>query len=224
MGEIIVVIEDDEDILEVLTVYIQSAGYTLYTAKTFLEGKNLIDTYSPDVIIVDINLPDGNGFDLARVIRQYSNAILVFLTANGSIEYKLKGFDIGADDYITKPFIPKELIARIQAQLNRHKRQENILQIQSLYINFDTKEVFKNHTLLPLFVKEKQVLFYLIEKADKVVSTEQLLNHIWGYDGVVNNKTLNVHISSLRKKIEDNPSDPKRILTIRGFGYMFSTK
>ena len=132
MKETIVVVEDDIDILEVLTVYIESTGYTLYTASTFAEGKQLIEHYLPDVIIIDVNLPDGNGFDLAEFARAHSNAIMMFLTADDAIEYKLKGFDIGADDYITKPFIPKELIARIQAQLKRHKRQENVLQIQSL--------------------------------------------------------------------------------------------
>lgn len=217
----IIIVEDDVDILEVLTLYIENAGYQLWQATTVNEGKTLISEHNPDVIILDVNLPDGNGFELAETIRQQSNAILFFLTANDTLEHKLEGFDVGADDYITKPFIPKELLARIQAHLKRHQKPSNLIKAGELVLDFDKKEVFKNGELINLYIKEKQLLFYLAENANRVLSFEQLLDHVWGYDGVVDSKTLSVHMSTLRRKVEDIPSKPKWIHTIRGFGYKF---
>ncbi|MER2108664.1 MAG: response regulator transcription factor [Solibacillus sp.] len=220
--EKIIIVEDDLDIMEVLALYIENAGYQLWQATTINEGKTLITQHNPDVIILDINLPDGNGFELAEEIRQQSNAILIFLTANDTLEYKLEGFDAGADDYITKPFIPKELLARIQAHLKRHQKSNRIIQAGELVLDFDNKEVSKNGVHINLFTKEKQLLFYLAENANRVLSFEQLLDHVWGYDGVVDSKTLSVHMSTLRRKVEDVPSQPKWIHTIRGFGYKFT--
>ena len=223
MNETVVIVEDDVDILEVLTLYVENAGFQTHAATTFQDGKQLILDKRPDIIVLDINLPDGNGFELAQFIRQQSNAILIFLTANDTLEYKLEGFELGADDYMTKPFIPKELIARIHAHLKRHQKPANQLQCGSLLLDFDKKEVFKNGETVPLFIKEKQLLFYLAENIDKVIEFEVLLDHVWGYDGIVDTKTLSVHISTLRRKIEDVPSQPKHIQTIRGFGYKFTS-
>ena len=218
----IVIVEDDLDIMEVLSLYIENAGYETYKAETFAQGRLLIEQHKPDLIVLAVNLPDGNGFELAQTIRQQTDAILMFLTANDTIEHKLEGFEVGADDYVTKPFIPKELLARIQAHLKRHQKQQNVIQSDSLTLDFDKKEVLKNGELIPLFVKEKQLLFYLAENANKVVPFEQILDHVWGFDCVVDSKTLSVHISTLRRKIEDTPSQPKWIHTIRGFGYQFT--
>ena len=223
VNETVVIVEDDLDIMEVLTLYIDNAGYQSFQATTLQQGQQLIVEKKPDVIVLDVNLPDGNGFDLAESIRQHSDAILIFLTANDTLEHKLEGFDLGADDYITKPFIPKELVARIQAHLKRHQKTSNILQCDNLLLDFDKKEVYKNGVQIPLFIKEKQLLFLLAENANKVVEFDQLLDHVWGFDGIVETKTLSVHISTLRRKIEDKPSQPKWIQTIRGFGYKFST-
>lgn len=222
LNETVVIVEDDLDIMEVLKLYVDNAGFQSFQATTFQEGQQLILQEQPDVIVLDVNLPDGNGFELAEVIRQQSDAILIFLTANDTLEHKLEGFNLGADDYITKPFVPKELIARIQAHLKRHNKKNRILQCDNLLLDFDKKEVYKNGELIPLFIKEKQLLFYLAENADIVMEFEQLLDHIWGYDGIVDTKTLSVHISTLRRKIEDIPSKPKWIHTIRGFGYKFT--
>lgn len=220
--ERIVVVEDDVDIMEVLTLYMENAGYHLWKATNIQDGERLIKEHYPDVIVLDINLPDGSGFELAQIIRKHSNAILIFLTANDTLEYKLEGFDVGADDYITKPFIPKELLARIQAHLKRHEKRVNTVQADELLLDFDKKEAFKNGQLLNLYTKEKQLLFYLAANANKVLSFEHLLDHVWGYDGVVDTKTLSVHMSTLRRKVEDVPSQPKWIHTIRGFGYKFT--
>lgn len=221
--EKVVIVEDDIDIMEVLSLYIENAGYDTYKAWTIADGQMLIEAQQPDVIILDVNLPDGNGFELAKMIRQHSNAVLIFLTVNDLLEHKLEGFDAGADDYITKPFIPKELIARIQAHLKRHPKNDNILIFDELTIHLDEKEVYKNGELINLYTKEKQLLLYLVQNINKVLSFDQLIDHVWGFDGVVDSKTLSVHMSTLRRKIEDVPSQPKWIHTVRGFGYKFTS-
>lgn len=223
MNERIVVVEDDQDILEVLSLYIENAGFQLYKATTVAEGERAILNHKPDVIVLDVNLPDGTGFDLAAKIRKKTDAILIFLTVNETIDYKLLGFEVGADDYMTKPFIPKELIVRIQAHLKRRSPSQHakILSFDNLEIHLDEKEVYVGGERVNLFTKEKQLLFYLVDHRDRVVSAEQILDEIWGYDGVVDPKTLSVHISTLRRKIGDSSTKPKWIQTVRGFGYKF---
>lgn len=220
----VAIIEDDLDIMEVLSIYIQNEGYRTLKASSLTEARSILQTEKPDVFVLDVNLPDGTGFELAKEIRNEHDAILIFLTVNDSIEHKLAGFDVGADDYMTKPFIPKELIARIHANLKRRQisNKSNILIFDELTIDLDQKEVYKNGQLIELFTKEKQLLFYLVENPNQVISFETLLDYIWGYEGVVDQKTLSVHISTLRRKIEDVPNKPKWIQTVRGFGYKFS--
>lgn len=219
----VVVMEDDEDILEILSLYIQNEGYDLQSASTIAEAEVLIDTFHPDLLIFDVNLPDGNGFELAKKIRTKTDAILIFLTVNESLDHKLEGFDVGADDYVTKPFIPKELIARMNAHMKRRHSfaSDQILTFDELTIHMDEKQVYKRGDLIPLFTKEKQLLFYLVENRNQVLTFEQIIDHIWGIDGIVDLKTLSVHISTLRRKIEDNPKKPRWIMTMRGFGYKF---
>lgn len=221
--EKILIVEDDVDIMEVLFLSLASAGYEVLKAPTISKGWQAVRKQQPDLILLDVNLPDGNGFELAAKIRKISDAIIIFVTVNSLIEHKLEGFDVGADDYITKPFIPKELIARIQAHLKRKapSQKEKILHIDNLSVDYEQMDIYKDGELLNLFTKEKQLLLYLIEHSNKVLTVDQLINHIWGYDGVADSKTLSVHISTLRRKIEDTPTKPQRIQTIRGFGYKF---
>ncbi|WP_042471469.1 response regulator transcription factor [Bacillus ndiopicus] len=225
-GEKILIIEDDEDIIEVLALSMKSANYKVWQAMTFREGWNAVSQYLPDLILLDVNLPDGNGFQLAEKIREISDAIIIFVTVNHLIDEKLQGFEVGADDYVTKPFIPKELVARVQAHLKRRgaTASQQILKFDQLEIHIDDKMVYKDGQLVNLFTKERQLLFYLIENLNKVLSVEQLINHAWGFDGTADGKTLSVHMSTLRRKIEENPSQPKYIQTVRGFGYVFSKR
>lgn len=222
---VILIIEDDSDILEVLSLYVQSAGYHTLKATTFREGKEIFTANKVDLVLIDINLPDGSGIDLGSEIRKMSEAIIFFITANNAVEDKLQGFDVGADDYITKPFIPKEVIARINAHLKRKRiHKKNQLVINDIVIDFEEKSVYKQGEELHLFTKEKQILFYLVENQNHVLSTEQIINHVWGYDEIVDIKAVTVHISMLRKKIESNPTKPVYIQTVRGFGYKFEVK
>lgn len=222
----ILIIEDDSDILEVLSLYVQNAGYRVLKATTIQEGWQVFSTEKVDLMLVDINLPDGNGSDLAREVRKTSEVIIFFITANNTVEDKLQGFDVGADDYITKPFVPKEVIARIKVHLNRkkvHKKNQLVIS-NDLKIDFEEKTVYKQGKELHLFTKEKQILFYLVENQNQVLSVEQIINQVWGYDEFVDLKAVTVHISMLRKKVENNPTKPTYIQTVRGFGYKFELK
>lgn len=221
-AETILIVEDDQDISGVLALYVENAGYNIIQAMTLHDAKEAVKEHNPDLLLLDVNLPDGNGFDFAKEIRNVTEAIIIFITVNNSIDDKLEGFEAGADDYLTKPFIPKEVIARIRANLKRRQQlKPRIIEIGDVTINVNEATVYKAGEIVNLFTKEKQLLFYLVNQANTVISTEQLINNIWGYDDVVDIKTVSVHMSTLRKKIENNPSKPEMIQTIRGFGYKF---
>lgn len=221
----ILIIEDDEDILEVLSLYVQNAGYNIVKARSMSEGKEKFSAHSIDLMLIDINLPDGSGMELAKYIRKQSEVLMFFVSANDTVEDRLTGFDVGADDYITKPFIAKEVIARINAHMNRKKGvNKQQLQLDDMLIDFEEKNVYINGVQVHLFTKEKQILFYLVENSNQVLSVEQIIDQVWGYDEIVDIKAVTVHISMLRKKIETNPAKPKYIQTVRGFGYKFEVK
>ena len=222
----ILIIEDDLDINEVLKLYLENAQYNVYTAKTLIDGEKLLNKICPDLILLDVNLPDGNGFEFAKKIRKQTNAILIFVTAHHNIDHKLEGFEVGADDYITKPFIPKEVVARVQAHLRRkgNASDDQVIIFDNLRIDLNEKEVYKDGELINLYTKEKKLLFYLVENANRVVSSEQIIDEVWGFDGVADAKTVAVHISTLRRKIGDSYSKASRIQTVRGFGYKFVIK
>ena len=221
----ILIIEDDLDINEVLKLYLENAQYNVFTATNLIDGEKLFHEISPDLILLDVNLPDGNGFEFAKKIRKQTNAILIFVTAHHYINQKLEGFEVGADDYITKPFIPKEVVARVKAHLRRKGNisdtDDQVILLDNLRIDLNQKEVYKDDELINLFIKEKKLLFYLVENANRVVSSEQIIDKVWGYDGVSDIKTVAVHISTLRKKLGDSYSKASWIQTVRGFGYKF---
>ncbi|WP_431030271.1 response regulator transcription factor [Lysinibacillus sp. LZ02] len=219
----ILIIEDDWDINEVLVLYLKNAGFEVYAATTLAAGEKRLFETPVDLILLDVNLPDGNGFDFAKKIRKHFDTIIIFVTIHHYIEQKLQGFEVGGDDYITKPFIPKEVVARVQAQLRRKGTtiNEQIIELDNLRIDLNQKEVYKDGERVNLFTKEKKLLFYLVENANKVVSSEQIINEVWGFDGIADSKTVAVHISTLRRKIGDSYSKGSWIQTVRGFGYKF---
>lgn len=219
----IVVVEDDVNILEIIRLYLERESFVVYTSRNASEGLFLIETVVPDIVLLDINLPDQNGFDLARKFRKISDGILFFITGEKSKEKIIHGFEVGCDDYITKPFDPSEVVARVKANLRRlGKREEvEIIRFGDITINMKEASVYKNGQLLDLSKKEKMILFYLVKHPNQVISTETLYDKIWGYDSISDLKTVSVHISTLRKKIEDEPNRSKFIETVRGFGYKF---
>lgn len=219
----IVMIEDDFNIVGILRLYLEQAGFAVYTSLNATEGLGLIESVVPDVLLLDINLPDQDGFELASRYRELSDGILIFISGEKTKDTIIHGFDIGCDDYVTKPFDPPELIARIKANIRRfHKNDSNVVTFGDVSINFTDMSVLKKGKRVELFTKERMLLFYLVQHPNQVYSAEQLYDIIWGIDSEADLKTVSVHISTLRKKIEEQPSHPQYIQTVRGFGYKFS--
>ncbi|WP_102273491.1 response regulator transcription factor [Cytobacillus massiliigabonensis] len=219
----LLIIEDEYAIINILRLYLEKEGYTVYSSLNATDGLRLMEDITPDIVLLDIHLPDKNGFELAQRYREMSDGILIFLTGERTKGTIIHGFEIGCDDYITKPFDPPELIARIKANLRRSRiTSSNVLHAGDLSINFSDKSVHKNGEKIELFTKERMLLFFLAEYANQVFSAEQLYDSIWGINSDADLKTVLVHLSTLRKKIEDDPRKPKYIQTVRGFGYKFS--
>jgi DNA-binding response OmpR family regulator len=203
-------------------VYLQREGYMVYSALNAEVGLQLMEKHHPDIVLIDLHLPGKNGFILGQKYREFSNGILIFITGERDNRTVMKGFEIGCDDYIKKPFEPNEVIARIKAVIRRtDKKKIQKIEVDDLVINFNEKNVYKKGKKLDLFVKEKMLLFYLAEHPGQIFSSEQLFDIIWGMDSSADLKTVLVHISTLRKKIEEDPKHPKFIKTVRGFGYKF---
>ncbi|WP_249315432.1 response regulator transcription factor [Bacillus sp. FJAT-49711] len=221
----VLIIEDEFSIVEILRLFLEKEGFTVYSSLNAADGVRLIEEVTPHIVLLDIHLPDKNGFELARKYREISNGILIFITGESTKSTIVRGFEIGCDDYIIKPFDPPEVVARIKANIRRSGLTNfNVLTLGNLTLNFNDKSVHKKGERVELFTKERMLLFYLAEHPNQVFSAEQLYEVIWGIDSEAELKTVLVHLSTLRRKIEDEPRYPKYIQTVRGFGYKFSTE
>lgn len=219
----ILIVEDESIITDILRLYLEKEGFTVFSTGNGAEGFRLMEEAPPDIVLLDIHLPDQNGFELARRFRQHSNGILIFISGEKTKSTIIEGFELGCDDYITKPFDPPEVVARIKANLRRSGLDAaSMISLGDLTIHFSDKSVFKKGKQVDLFTKERMLLFHFIEHPNQVFSAEQLFDHIWGIDSDANLKTVHVHVSTLRKKIEEDPKKPQYIQTVRGFGYKFS--
>lgn len=221
----ILIVEDDHSVIEILRLYLEREGFTVYSSRNAADGMRVMEEVSPDIFLLDLKLPDNNGFTLARRYRALSDGILIFITGEKSKSTIIQGFELGCDDYITKPFDPPEVIARIKANLRRTNiLASNPLTLGDLTINFFDKTVLKNGEQVDLFVKEKLLLFHLAQHPNQIFNAEQLFELIWGMNSNADLKTVLVYLSTLRKKIEEDPKNPQYIQTVRGFGYKFSAK
>lgn len=221
--ETILIVEDDETIVMGLKYYLEQEDFKVLTAnneKTCLENlKSHVD-----LILLDINLPDVNGFDLFKSIKKIKDIPIIFLTANDLEVSIVRGLDMGADDYITKPFKARELLARIKAVFRRYKNINNIIEIQNIVIDLNQAKVFKDGIDAMLTSLEYKILLTLALNQNKVFSREKLLADIWDVnEEYVYDNTLTVYIKRIRDKIEDNPNQPKIIITVRGLGYKVGT-
>lgn len=226
MGEILIV-EDDYDIQNLLRLCFEREAMTFSIASCGEEALERVKKHIPSLILLDIVLPDIDGFELCKRIRRHTNSPILFLSSNTNDNDKILGLSIGADDYIEKPFNIDVLIARIRAHLRRNRVLKK-MEHESRYIEFDHlrvdiqgRELFRNHEPVHLTSKEFDILQFLIKHPGQVFTAEQLLEKIWGYDTLSEKRTVIVHISSLRKKIEENPLNPRHIITVRGVGYKF---
>lgn len=221
MGSIeIVMVEDDKKVIEIIKLYIEKEGYTFHSALNANEGMNLINKIIPDVLLLDIHLPDDNGYEIAKKYRELSNGILIFITGEKAKNKLMQGFEVGCDE---KPFDPSEVLVRIKANLRRfEQRRENKIIIGDIIINFDDATVIKKGIPIELSTKEKMLLFYFVKHPNQILTADLLYDRVWGYDANLDLNTIKVHISTLRKKIENIPNEPRYIHTVRGFGYKFT--
>ena len=214
----ILIIEDDETICLGLKYYLEQEGFKVITTYKKTEVLEIIKDTS--IVLLDINLPNINGFDLFKEIKKIKDVPIIFLTANDLEVSIVRGLDMGADDYITKPFKTRELLSRIKNVLRRNKSNSNIINIGNIVIDLNQAKVFKNGIDTLLTSLEYKILLTLALNPDTIFSREKLLADIWDVNEVyVYDNTLTVYIKRIRDKIEDNPNNPKIILTIRGVGY-----
>jgi two-component system, OmpR family, response regulator RegX3 len=223
----ILLVEDERSISEPLTRALEREGFEVVLAESAAAASETFRSRAPDVVLLDVMLPDGDGRDVLREIRQLSRVPVLMLTARGEEVDRVLGLELGADDYVTKPFSAAELIARIRAVLRRtvdaaaEARSE--LSVGDVVMNLDMRTVTRAGDAVELTVKEFEVLRLLLESAGKVVRREQLIADVWNTGWFGSTKTLDVHVSSLRRKLGDDPSEPRYIHTVRGIGFRLST-
>ena len=226
MKEKILIIEDEEDLVKGLKLNLQDEGYEVKYAFNGKEGLEKALKEKPDLILLDIMLPGMNGLEICKELRQNKMDIpILMLTARGEEIDKVIGLEMGADDYISKPFSIRELLARVKAHLRRENRGgeavPSVVQLESIKIDFGHYKVIRNENEIDLTSLEVDVLRYLIGREGKVVSRDDLLDKIWGYEKFPTTRTIDNHILKLRKKIEIDPNHPRHILTVYGGGYRF---
>lgn len=216
----LLIIEDDEAIRMGLTYYLEQESFKVLEAKNAKIGLDLYDN-DIDIVLLDINLPDKNGFDLFKELKAKKDVPIIFLTANDLEVSIVRGLDMGADDYITKPFKARELISRIKNVLRRNnKNNSNIIKIKDITIDLNQAKVFKNNIDVMLTALEYKILLTLALNPNVVFTREKILADIWDVnEEYVNDNTLTVYIKRIREKIEDNPTAPRIIETVRGVGY-----
>jgi len=230
----ILLIDDEKDILNLLeTVLIKEGFKEIYKAENGNKGIELCEKINPDIIVLDIMLPDIDGYEVCKRIREFSMCPIIFLSAKSDDVDKLLGLGIGGDDYVTKPFSPKEIAFRIKAHFRRFEHMQSkvnesqsddkkeVIKFKDIEVDEKKAEVKKSGAVLNLTAKEYQLLLYLVKNPNIILSKNSLIENIWGseYEGYDN--TLMVHIRRLREKIEDDPSRPEYITTFKGLGYKF---
>ncbi len=234
MAEKVLVVEDELSLQETLAYNLKKQGYEILTTDNGLSALEMARVNHPDLILLDIMLPGMDGFDVCRTLRQEMNTPILILTARDDEIDRVVGLELGADDYITKPFSMRELLARVKAQLRRERliraevsspppldEQQEILTSGDLVVDKIRREIRLNGTVLPVKPKEYDLLLFLAQRKGQALSREQMLEKVWGWDYSGDTRTVDVHIRWLREKIEPDPANPRRIVTVRGSGYRF---
>ncbi|MGE7916441.1 response regulator transcription factor [Lysinibacillus xylanilyticus] len=224
----ILIVDDEEEILNLLEDVLKKEGFQqIYTYTTGEDGVRMCRQIQPDLILLDIMLPDIDGYTVCQQIRQFTFVPIFFLSAKNEDLDKILGLSIGGDDYITKPFSPKEVAYKMKAFFRRNQYQEKV---QSIYqfgdVTIDEAQgtVLKGDTLLTLTAKEFNILLFLVKNPNQIFSKARLYEAVWGESYLGNDNILMVHMRHLREKIEDNPSKPQYLVTVRGLGYKLHTK
>lgn len=226
----ILLVEDEPSLIFTLKDTLESEGYQVIVSEDGEQAVGLAQEHKPDIMILDIMLPGKNGYEICQEIRSLKFTFpIIMLTAKDQELDKVKGLDIGADDYITKPFGVKELLARIQARLRRagtYSSSSNIeiLQLSTVKIDLlESKAIFSNGKINELTAREIELIRYLLQAGGEPVSRDELLEKVWRYEYSTNTRTVDVHISKLRAKIENQPDEPRHLITLHGVGYLLKT-
>ena len=227
----ILIVEDNEELADILCDFLRAENYTVSVAKTGEKALSLYEKYGARLIVLDVMLPGMDGFEVCRKVREKSQVPIIMLTAREDEVDKVLGLELGADDYITKPYSMRELTARVKANLRRSTAQpvveeepenQNTINSGELSINVERYEVAKNGEIIDITLREFELLKFLAMQPDKIFSREKLLENVWGYEYYGDVRTVDVTVRRLREKIEDDPSMPKYIITKRGVGYYFN--
>lgn len=227
MDEKILVVDDEKPIVDILKYNLDKEGYDVLTAYDGEEAVNIALSEDPDLILLDIMLPKQDGFSVCKKVRERLTCPIIMLTAKGEEVDKVLGLELGADDYITKPFSMRELIARVKANLRRQAisgflDEQELIKIKDLEIDLKSYLLKKKDVPLELTFREFELIKFLASQPGQVFSREKLLEEVWGYEYYGDIRTVDVTVRRLREKVEDDPANPEYILTKRGIGYYFS--
>ncbi|OXM87864.1 response regulator transcription factor [Paenibacillus rigui] len=225
----VLLIEDDQSIADMISIYLSEEGYVVYSAADGKQGLRLFEKQGPHVVILDIMLPDTNGVDLCRQLRAVSVVPILIISAKSEVSERVKALMLGADDFLCKPFSIRELAARIQALLRRSTKSkvgsvpntDSKEQHRSIVVDMDKRCVYLHRVPIETTYSEFEMMKYFWLHPGKVFSRDELLSKIRGIDSLVTERSVDVHITNLRKKIEQDPKEPKHIQTVRGVGYKF---
>ncbi|MBI2706413.1 MAG: response regulator transcription factor [Actinobacteria bacterium] len=226
----VLIVEDEDSFVDALSVGLKREGFDIRVARDGAEALELFDELHPDLVLLDVMLPKVSGIDVCREIRGKSSVPIIMVTAKGSEIDTVVGLEVGADDYVTKPYRLRELVARMRAVLRRRTPDDaepqlpesiDVVEVGEVKVDHERHEVFVRGEEVRLPLKEFELLALLLENAGRVLPRETLIDRVWGSDYVGDTKTLDVHIKRLRTKVEDDPAKPRRIVTIRGLGYKF---
>ena len=234
MPETILIVEDELALRDTLTYNLKKDGFTVEAVGDGRSALESARTLKPDLILLDIMLPEIDGFEVARILRKEMSTPILMLTARDDEIDRVVGLEVGADDYLTKPFSMRELMARVKAQLRRSRllreelskaepvvKQQEKLKFENLVINLTRREVTMNDDPIQLKPQEYELLLFFAEHKGQMLSREFILERVWGWDFIGDSRTVDVHVRWLRQKIEEDASEPKRIVTVRGGGYRF---
>lgn len=229
----ILIVDDDNEIAELISLYLNKEFFESRIASDGEQALEEYEKYQPDLVLLDLMLPKIDGNQVCRIIREKSNTPIIMLSAKGELFDKVLGLELGADDYMVKPFDSKELVARVKAVLRRtvvnkenEKKEENeaeqVIKYDDLIISLSNYTVYNNGTHIDMPPKELELLYFLAKNPNRVFTRDQLLNHIWGYDYIGDTRTVDVHIKRVRAKLKEN--DQWKIITVWGIGYKFEVR
>lgn len=222
----ILVVDDEERMLRFIRLNLEHDGFKVIEAIKGHEALDKMRTDMPDMILLDVMLPDLDGFEVLKMVREISSIPIIMLTAKGEEDDRVKGLELGADDYVTKPFSPRELVSRVKAVLRRveaeSSEEEDVIEVDDrLKIDFNRREIWVEGSLVKLRPTEYRLLYHLVQNAGWVLTYDQILSRVWGYEYRDEPHYVRLYINYLRQKLEDDPANPKYILTERGVGYRF---